>query len=183
METGRYRALQTTPNQYWAGSDTFDYAADYEATFRPIADMGTSKITPFKRFQAVMYEDLNNQGPYGGMLLPFDYVTYYTTGDPVASVAAAAQSPIMRKMYGAMFKWYLMDDFMKYMAVDGWDTHFDIQNVAPTPMRNEATLMINHAIQRSGRTCNECHSANGILDFDALGYSPERAQELRQSRF
>jgi len=43
--------------------------------------------------------------------------------------------------------------------------------------------MINHSIQRFGRTCNECHSAAGILDFDALGYSPERAQQLRQSRF
>ena len=180
---GRYRALHTTPNQYWAPADTFDYAADYEKTFRSIADQGTSKIWPFKRFQAVMYEDLNNQGPYGGMLLPFDYATYYTTGDPVAAVAKAADSPIMRKMYGAMFKWYMMDDFMKYMAVDGWDTHFDIEKIAPTPMRNEATLMINHAIQKTGRTCNECHAADGILDFDALGYSPDRAAQLRMPRF
>jgi hypothetical protein len=27
--------------------------------------------------------------------------------------------------------------------------------------------------------CLICHSAEGILDFDALGYSPERAQALR----
>jgi hypothetical protein len=180
---GRYRALHTTPNQYWAGVKDFDYTADYETTFRPIARQGTSKIWPFKRFQAVMYEDLNNQGPYGGMLLPFDYATYYTTGDPVAAVAKAAQSPIMRKMYGAMFKWYMMDDFMKYMAVAGWDTHFDIQRIAPTAMRNEATLMINHAIQKQGRACDECHSARGILDFEALGYSAERAAQLRQRRF
>jgi hypothetical protein len=179
----RYRALHTTPNRYWPGVGTFDYAADYEATFRRIADMGTSKITPFKRFQAVMYEDLNNQGPYGGMLLPFDYVTYYTTGDPVAAVAKAANSPIMKKMYGPMFKWYMMDKFMEYMRVDGWDTHFDIERIAPTPMRNEATLMINHAIQKQGRACGECHAPKGILDFDALGYSPERAAQLRQPRF
>jgi hypothetical protein len=180
---GRYRALHTTPNQYWAGVQGFDYAADYEATFRPIADLGTSKIWPFKRFQAVMYEDLNNQGPYGGMLLPFDYATYYETGDPVAAVAKAANSPIMRKMYGPMFKWYMMDDFMKYMAVDGWNTRFDIEKIAPTPMRNEATLMINHSIQKAGRRCNECHTADGLLDFEALGYSPDRVAELRKPRF
>jgi hypothetical protein len=179
----RYEALHATPNRYWAGVDSFDYAADYEKTFRPIADLGTSKITPFKRFQAVMYEDLNNQGPYGGMLLPFDYVTYYATGDPVAAVKTAAESPIMRKMYGTMFKVYMMDQFMRYMRVDGWNTHFDIAKIAPTPMRDEATLMINHAIQKQGRTCDECHSAHGILDFEALGYSPERAKELRQPRF
>lgn len=43
--------------------------------------------------------------------------------------------------------------------------------------------MINHSIQPRGRTCADCHSANGILDFEALGYSPERSDRLRQPRF
>ena len=72
---------------------------------------------------------------------------------------------------------------MEYMVVDGWDTNFSMDRIASSPMRNEATLMINHAISKDGRGCNECHSAEGILDFDALGYSPERAQALRSMGF
>lgn len=176
---GRYRALATTPNEHWEDVESFDYEADYEEIFRPIAQLGTSKIWPFKRFQSIMYEDLNNQGPYGGMILPIDYQVYYQTGDAVAAVETAVNSPIMKKMYGSLFKIYLMDRFMAYMRVDGWDTGFDIKRIAPVAMRNEGELMVNHAIQAEGRTCKDCHSPNGILDFEALGYSPKRAAMLR----
>lgn len=47
-------------------------------------------------------------------------------------------------------------------------------------MRNEGNLMINHAIQKKGRICSECHSSGGILDFDALGYPSDYAGELRE---
>ena len=127
-----------------------------------------------------MYEDLNNQGPYGGMILPVDYQVYYKTGDAEAAVKAAVESPMMKKMYGTMFKLYLMDRFMSYMAVDGWNIDFSMDRIAPRPMRNEGNLMINHAIQKVGRQCSECHSQEGILDFDALGYPPDRAEELRE---
>jgi len=175
-----YYALRMEPNRDWQGWETFDLAAAYEKRFRPIAQSVPSKIWPFKRFQAVMFEDLHNQGPYGGMILPVDYNVYYTTGDPAAAVKKAAESPIMKKMYGAMFKYYLMDRFMAYMSVDGWDVHFDIHAIAPREMRNEGNLMINHAIQKKGRVCSECHSPDGILDFDALGYPPDRSAELRE---
>ena len=180
---GRYKALATTPNEYWDGVGSFDYDADYEQTFRPIARQGTSKIWPFKRFQAVMFEDLNNQGPYGGMILPIDYQVYYQTGDAVAAVETAVNSPVMQKMYGFLFKTYLMDRFMAYMRVEGWDTGFDMKRVAPVAMRNEGELMVNHAIQAQGRTCKDCHSPGGILDFAALGYSPKRTAALHAMRF
>lgn len=176
---GRYKALATTPNQFWAGVGSFDYEADYEEIFRPIAQQGTSKIWPFKRFQSVMYEDLNNQGPYGGMILPIDYRVYYQTGDAEAAVETAANSPIMKKMYGVLFKMYLMDRFMAYMRVDGWNTDFDMKRIAPVAMRNEGELMVNHAIQAQGRICKDCHSPGGILDFAVLGYSPKRVASLQ----
>jgi hypothetical protein len=179
-DTGLYYALNLQPNSLWPESENFDYKGEYERLFRPLARQGSSKIWPFKRFQAVMYEDLNNQGPYGGMILPFDYLTYYTTGDPVASVKAASEKPIMKKMYGTIFKLYMMDRFMEYMGIESWNTNFDLERIAPTPMRNEGNLMINHAIQKEGRACSECHSPDGILDFDALGYNPDRARELRE---
>jgi hypothetical protein len=179
----KYTALDLTGNPLWAGQKSYDYAGQYEKLFRPLARQGKSRITPFKRFQAVMFEDLNNQGPWGGMILPVDYYTYYTTGDPVKAVQAAADRPIMKMMYGAMFKYYLMDRFMAYMGIDGWNTHFDIKRIAATPMRNEGNLMVNHGISKVGRTCVECHSVNGLLDFKALGYSPQRAAELASLQF
>jgi hypothetical protein len=177
-----YRSLSTTPNTDWAGLANFDYNENYEKIFRPIATKGKSKIYPFKRFQAVMYEDLNNQGPYGGMILPINYNVYYSTGDAKAAVKVASESKIMRMMYGAMFKYYMMDRYMAYMAIDGWDTNFSMDRIAARAMRNEGQLMINHAIQRVGRACNECHVADGLLDFVSLGYSPEEVASLQKAR-
>jgi hypothetical protein len=71
-----YRAFTTTPDE---PSRAFDYASYYEKDFRRIGRMGESQISPFKRFNAKMYEDLSNQGPFGGMLLPFDYNVYYNS--------------------------------------------------------------------------------------------------------
>jgi hypothetical protein len=69
------------------------------------------------------------------------------------------------------------------MAVDGWNTDFSMDRIAPRAMRNEGQLMINHAIQRIGRACNECHiPQGGLLDFPALGYTPEEVAALREPR-
>jgi hypothetical protein len=38
--------------------------------------------------------------------------------------------------------------------------------------------MVNHGIQREGHSCKDCHQPNGILDYAALGYPPERITEL-----
>ncbi|RJP79566.1 MAG: nitrite reductase [Candidatus Zixiibacteriota bacterium] len=180
----QYTALDLAGNPLWEGQKSYDYRGEYERLFRPLARQGTSRITPFKRFQAVMFEDLNNQGPWGGMILPVDYHTYYTTGDPVKAVEAAVNRPIMKMMYGPMFKYYLMDRFMAYMGIDGWNMDLNMERIAPSPMRNEGNLMVNHGIQKEGRACAECHTAEGgILDFRALGYSDERAAELTGMEF
>ncbi len=171
-----YRSFQTNPDPAYAD---FDYAGYYEQHFRPIAELGTSKIYPFKRFNAQMLEDMNNQGPFGGMLLPFDYNTYYETGDPKAAVLKAVEHPLIQKMYGPVFKAYMMDQFMAYMNVDGWNTNFDPNKIEPRWMRQDATLMINHGIQAQGRSCNDCHTrAVGLLDFEALGYPTDHAEAL-----
>jgi hypothetical protein len=76
----------------------------------------------------------------------------------------------------------MMNRFMSYMRVDGWDTDFSMDRIAPYPMRNEGMLMINHAIQKTGRTCNECHTQNGLLDFQALGYTADEIASLIEER-
>ncbi len=147
---------------------------------------GKSRIYPFKPFNAMMYEDMSNQGPFGAMILPFDYATYYETGKPLEAVKVAIQDPIVERMYQEPFKLYMMDEFMSYFGVEGgWKTEFPIQsdgstpNVEPHWMRQMGTLMVNHGIERQGHTCKDCHSPDGLLDYAALGYPPERVKELQ----
>lgn len=174
-----YRAFTTTPDSAYAD---VDYAAYYEKTFRPIAKLGTSRIAPFKRFNARMFEDLDNQGPFGGMLLPFDYNVYYETGDPEAAVRKAMDDPIIKLMYGAVFKKYLMmDDFMHYLGIArGWTLPFK-GRIGPKWMRQDATLMLNHSITKDAFTCGSCHApkGKGILPFEGLGYPPDEVAALR----
>ncbi len=150
----------------------------------PAQERGTSRIYPFKLFNARMYEDMNNQGPFGAMILPFDYPTYYETGDAFESMKQAVSHTIIRRMYQLPFKLYMMDEFMAYFGVDGWTMEYpldddNIEDIQPNWMRQMGTLMLNHGIQRQGRTCAECHvPEDGILDFRRLGYSEERAVEL-----
>jgi hypothetical protein len=146
---------------------------------------GKSRIYPFKPFNAMMFEDMNNQGPFGAMILPFDYATYYETGDARAAVVKAVQDPIVLRMYQEPFKLYMMDEFMAYFGVDGWKTIYPLTDdnklgpqVEPHWMRQMGTLMVNHGIQREGHDCKTCHQPDGLLDYEALGYTPERIAEL-----
>jgi len=156
-----------------------------EQNLRSAMNAGTSRIYPFKLFNAMMYEDMNNQGPFGAMILPFDYPVYYQTGDARAAVKQALRDPIIQRMYQTPFKLYMMDEFMSYFGIlDGWKTNYplvgdELINVGPHWMRQMGTLMVNHGIQGQGRECRECHAPDGIMDFRALGYQPERVAALR----
>lgn len=149
----------------------------------PLQEQGTSKIYPFKVFNARMYEDMNNRGPFGAMIMPFDYTTYYETGDPLASMKKAVSNPMVRRMYQLPFKLYMMDDFMEYFGVGQWTMRYPLEPENEDAlegrwMRQMGTLMINHGVTRQARSCAECHTTDGLLDFRALGYSEERARDL-----
>ncbi len=155
-----------------------------EEKIRPLMGKGKSKLYPFKLFNARMYEDMSNRGPFGAMILPFEYATYYETGDTLNAMKTAIDHPIVRRMYQLPFKAYMMDEFMAYFGVDRWDTTHplgpdgEVRNVESHWMRQMGSLMINHGIERNGRQCADCHSEDGILDFIALGYTEDRAYEL-----
>jgi hypothetical protein len=146
---------------------------------------GTSRIYPFKIFNALMYEDMNNRGPFGAMILPFDYKIYYETGNTRNSVAQAIRHPIVVRMYQEPFKLYMMDEMMSYFGVaGGWNATYPLVdgklgNVEPHWMRQMGSLMVNHGIKKDAWGCADCHRQGGIMDFAALGYTPERAHELR----
>lgn len=156
-----------------------------EEKIRPLMKKGTSRIAPFKVFNAYMYEDLNNEGPFGAMILPFDYPSYYEGGDPQASVVKAVSGTMVKRMYEAPFKLFMMDEFMRYFGVQEWSGKYPLQdgklvNVEPRWMRQMGTLMVNHGIQSKGHVCKACHAkSGGLIDFDALGYPPERIKDLR----
>jgi hypothetical protein len=124
-----------------------------EQNLRAHMNDGHSRIYPFKLFNAMMYEDMGNKGPFGAMILPFDYATYYETGDSAASVKQAIRDPIVQRMYQEPFKRYMMDEFMAYFGVtDGWKTDYplvdgELENVEPRWMRQMGSLMVNHGIQ------------------------------------
>jgi hypothetical protein len=155
-----------------------------EDNLRNIMNKGDSRIYPFKLFNAYMFEDMSNQGPFGAMILPFDYAVYYETGNTRNAVIAAIKNPIVKRMYELPFKLYMMDEFMYYFGVDGWKTEYplnddgELRNVEPHWMRQMGTLMVNHGIQKEGRECVQCHTPKGIMNFKMLGYSPERIKDL-----
>ena len=175
-----------------AASDTLsqlppDLLADrrriVDERLRPVMNRGKSRLYPFKLFNALMYEDMGNKGPFGAMILPFDYSVYDETGDTAAAVRTAIQHPIVKRMYQWPFKVYMMDEFMRYFGVPAWSASFPmakgkLRGVETHWMRQMGTLMVNHGIQRQGRWCHDCHKAGGVMDFRALGYPPDRAAEL-----
>ncbi len=155
-----------------------------EEKLRPLMRQGKSRLYPFKLFNALMYEDMSNQGPFGAMILPFDYATYYETGKPEDAVRTALGNRMVQRMYQTPFKLYMMDEFMHYFGVATWSNAFPLErdrlvHVEAHWMRQMGTLMVNHAIKPKGRSCTECHAPDGIMDFRRLGYPPERVKELQ----
>ena len=153
---------------------------------RPIAQDGRpSKPYARKKFNGKQHIDLANMGPFGGMFVPYNLPTYYATGDPDRAASIEMDKSMMVMMYGFMFKYYMLDKFMSFMSVDEWNTGSyedvrEIRNVEPRWIPQDASLEISHAIRREGAlTCSNCHSADGVLDFEELGYAAEDIEALQ----
>ncbi len=43
-------------------------------------------------------------------------------------------------------------------------------------------ISVNHGIKATGLSCDACHSGHGVMDFGALGYSPEQVERLETPR-
>lgn len=173
----------------WPEFADFDYAGWFEEVMRPIARAGRpSKIHPMKRFNGRQHIDLQNMGPFGGMFVPYNLPSYYRFGSPGGAARVEMDKSMMGMMYGWMFKFYMLDRFMSYMAVDGWNTHSFVdvragKKVEPRWLPNDAMLEINHAIRLEGAlTCDNCHGPGGVLDWRALGYTTEEIERLGAAR-
>ncbi len=175
------------PTNVWPEFKNFDYSGWYEQVMRPIAQQKPSQLYAMKIFNGRQHIDLQNMGPFGGMFVPYNLPVYYRTGDPDSAAKTEMGKSMMKKMYGFMFDKYMMDKFMTFMKVDGWNTdaYDDVRNgrqVEPRWMPNDAMLEISHAVRREGAlTCKNCHNTAGVLDWKALGYSPEEVETLAQN--
>lgn len=175
------------PTHVWPEFKDFDYVAWYEKVMRPIANKKPSKLYALKYFNGRQHIDLQNIGPFGGMFVPYNLPTYYRTGDPDSAARKEMEKSMMKMMYGFMFDKYLMDKFLAFMAVDGWNTEaYDEvlagEKVEPRWMPNDAMLEISHAIRREGAlTCSNCHAEQGVLDWRALGYTESEIEGLTQN--
>ncbi len=184
---GLYRFYDAA--QRWPEFADFDYAGWYDTVMRPIAQAGRpSKLYAMKRFNGRQHIDLQNMGPFGGMFVPYNLPTYYRTGQPSLAARLELDKSMMGMMYGLLFKYYMMDKFMSFMAIDEWDTgsYVDVRagrKVAPRWLPTDAMLEISHAIRRDGALqCADCHGPQGILDWRQLGYTAEEINELSTAR-
>lgn len=171
---GRYRFYDAANR--WPEYADFDYAGWYEEVMRPIAARKPSKLYAMKRFNGRQHIDLQNIGPFGGMFVPYNLATYYRDGDPDAAARAEMDKSMMGMMYGWMFKVYMLDKFMGFMAIDGWNTdaYADVRaglRVEPRWIPTDAMLEISHGVRRDGAlTCERCHGEDGVLNWAELGY-------------
>lgn len=177
------------PTHVWPEYVDFDYASWYEETMRPIAKRGRpSKLYAMKLFNGKQHIDLQNMTPFGGMFIPYNLPTYMATGDDDLATQYEMTKPMMAMMYGYMFKYYMLDKFMGFMAAESWNTgsYEDVKalvKVEPRWIPNDASLEISHAIRKTGAlTCGNCHDPNGVLDWKALGYTEAEAERLREAR-
>ena len=183
------------PTHIWPEFKDFDYDGWYENVMRPIAKKKPSKLYAMKLFNGKQHIDLQNMGPFGGMFVPYNLPTYYTTGDPDLAASKEMEKSMMKMMYGWMFDIYMMNKFMTFMDdgsgeyLTGWDTkaYDEILNmeegkVEPRWIPQDALLEISHAIRRDGAySCESCHSQNGILDWKNLGYTEDEVESLQEN--
>lgn len=180
---GLYRFY--APEAPWPEFADFDYEGWFEREMRALANRRPSKLYAVKRFNGRQHIDLQNIGPFGGMFVPYNLPTYYRTGDPDLAARTEMRKPMMKMMYGTMFELYMLDDFMGFMSVDGWNTaaYDDLvagRKVEPRWLPADASLEIAHAIRRDGAlSCDDCHAKEGVLDWAELGYTPAEQARLK----
>jgi hypothetical protein len=138
-----------------------------------------------KRFNGRQHVDLQNATPFGAMFVPYHLPTYYCTGDPARAARIEVAKPVMRLVYSSMFKYYMLDDFMAFAGgddgwnPDGYEGVASLERVEPRWIPKDANLELSHAVRRDGAlACGDCHAPEGVLDWRALGYTPEEAAEL-----
>jgi octaheme c-type cytochrome (tetrathionate reductase family) len=148
----------------------------------PLMQMGFMRpagLTPQERAVLAQYPNLLN----------FDVETYIRTGDIRKAVNVGLGR--VGVMMSGQDPWAMSDNMLDSIGANFWSGDvlgLDMPNnpMDPTfdgsdPTRPTGSFIsLSHAIKRNGAlACGDCHSPASVLDFAALGYTPERAAVLQ----
>ena len=119
------------------------------------------------------------------MFVPYNLPAYYRVRRArTTPPALEMDKSMMGMMYGWMFKFYMLDRFMSFMAIDGWNTdaYADVRagrNVEARWLPTDAMLEISHAIRRDGAlTCDNCHGPGRRAGLGSPGLHTGRDRRL-----
>lgn len=133
-------------------NETTPVYAWYNGTVRNephvIGPKGTRADKDSKIFPFKIFEGRAFYDKKSGALLAMDFAPPMATGDTLAGVASAAKTLGIKE----------------YEPVPGWQTIY---------------FGSNHLVTREkALACSNCHARNGVLDFEALGYTVEETARL-----
>lgn len=161
----------------------FTMLAALNAMAGPLKQMGfmrASGLTPQE--QAVLAQFPN--------LLNFDKETYVRTGNirEAVNVGLGRQGAMM----SGQDAWGMTPATLATLGAGFWSGDvlgLDLPNnpydptynpLAPPTEVTGSFISLSHAIKRNGAlNCNDCHSPNGVMDFNALSYSPTQTAQLQ----
>jgi hypothetical protein len=122
-------------------------------------------------------------------LLNFDKETYVKTGDVKRAVDVGLGR--LGMLMSGQDGWSVPDSQLAAVGANFWSGDLlglDLPNNPMDPTFNPhgdptqptgSFISLNHAINRRGLKCLDCHSTQSVLDFRALSYTPERAEHLQ----
>ena len=164
---------QTHPSYIWRVANTKDQKNAQSWMAFPTSDINTegAKIFPVRALTQVMLFDkklkmwqapgmsfLKNDPKMADfpLLLAPNREVYNETGDVKKAIDAGM------KPYESMgLKWS-----GEWMAMQVPGTSF---------------ISVNHGVKKNAFSCSSCHSKEGIMNFKALGYSPQQVDQLEKN--
>ncbi len=171
----------------------FGYDPNYNTNFTMLAAMD-AMAAPLKQMGFMRPSGLNPQeravlAQYPN-LLNFDKETYVRTGDIQEAVNVGLGR--LGLMMGGQDAWGAPPEMLSAVGSNFWSGDvlgLDLPNnpydptynpLAPPTEVTGSFISLSHAIKRDGAlTCNDCHSTTGVMDFNALSYSPEQSVYLQ----
>jgi nitrate/TMAO reductase-like tetraheme cytochrome c subunit len=169
----------------------FGYDPNYNTNFTMAAAMDMM-AGPMKMMGFMRPEGLSDRERAVLMQFPnlvnFDKETYVKTGNAREAVNVGLGR--LGMLMGGQDPWLMPDAVLSGIGSNFWSGDLlglDLPNNPMDPTYNPAGdptkptgsfVSLSHAIKRNGLACADCHSATGVMDFNALKYSPDEAQRL-----
>jgi hypothetical protein len=171
----------------------FAYDPNYNTNYTMLAAMD-AMAAPLKQMGFMRASGLNAQEravlAQFPNLLNFDKETYVRTGNIQEAVNVGLGR--LGMMMDGQDAWGMTPAMLSAVGSNFWSGDvlgLDLPNnpydptynpLAPPTDVTGSFISLSHAIKRTGAlNCNDCHSQTGVLDFNALSYTPTQATHLQ----